>query len=214
MLECTKIEKDGDPDLIDNKLNKILKSHIIGKENLIYGILLTTYEIVDNILEHSMCNDFVRGNRKIDNPGFVSAQYYPKENEIEIGISDLGKGIVDTMASEIEYLVLPRREILLKAFESNATRHKKTMPTRGNGLAKLKAFVLASNGIIRCRTNEFTITFSNAYPLGIINEVSPIIGTHFEIRIGCEINIDTKPIFNARASDYEDSYNIVEDFFS
>ena len=176
--------------------------------------MLTTYEIVDNILEHSMCNDFVKGDRIIDNPGFVSAQYYPKYNEIEIGISDLGKGIVDTMASEAEYLVLPRKDILLKAFESNATRHKKIMPTRGNGLAKLKSFVLASNGIIRCRTNEFTITFSNEYPLGIINEATPVIGTHFEIKIGCEINIDTKPIFNAEADDYEDSYDIVEDFFN
>ncbi|MGA1938998.1 hypothetical protein [Arcobacter sp. YIC-310] len=212
MLECTTIKQDGDPDLIDSKLEKILTSHIHGKKNLVLGVLLTTYEIVDNILEHSMGDDFVISNRSLDIPGYVSAQYYTKNNIVEIGISDMGKGIVDTMSSESEYLLLDRKDILFKAFELNTTRHKKIMPTRGNGLAKLKEFVLASNGSIRCRTNEFIIFFNNDFPEGRIQSVQPVQGTHFEIKIGCKCDIDTKPIFNTDISDYEDNDEL-EDFF-
>lgn len=212
MLECTTIKKDGDPDLIDTKLNKILTTHIHGKKNLVLGILLTTYEIIDNILEHSMGDDFVIEDRSVDIPGYVSAQYYTKYNLVEIGISDMGKGIVDTMSAESEYLVLERKDILLKAFELNTTRHKKLMPTRGNGLAKLKEFVLASNGSIRCRTNEFIIFFNNDFPEGKVQSVNSVPGTHFEIKIGCKFDIDTRPIFNTDISDYEDNDDY-EDFF-
>jgi len=35
--------------------------------------------------------------------------------------------------------------------------------------------------------------------------MNDIIGTHFEIIIGCSHDVDTKPIFNAIHEDYEDS---------
>ena len=106
--------------------------------------------------------------------------------------------------------ILNMIEVLLKAFELNTTRHRKFFPSRGNGLAKLKHFVLLSGGFIRCRTNEFEITFSPLYPNGHIEEVEPIIGTHFEIMIGCYNDIDTNPIFEIDYSDYEDD---LDDFF-
>lgn len=212
MLACTKILSDDDPDLIDRGLKNILDSHIKGKRDLVYGILLTTYEITDNILEHSSNSQFKQSGRIILNPGFVSAQYYPKEDIIEVGISDSGAGIVNTMASA--YPDLSRSDVLLEAFKLNRTRHIKTMPTRGNGLAKLKEFVLSSEGSIRCRTNEFTIVFNKNYPEGTVEEVQPVIGTHFEIIIGCSNDIDIKPIFNACFEDYEDSEeDTLNDFF-
>jgi len=209
LLECTKILDDDDPYEIDIRLKKILEAHIEGKPNLVLGILLTVYEVVDNILEHSTGEAFKQSDRAIKTPAFVSAQYYNnRNNHIEVGISDGGKGIVDTMAEE--YSEFSREEVLLKAFELNTTRHRKFFPSRGNGLAKLKHFVLLSGGSIRCRTNEFEITFSPLYPNGHIEEVEPIIGTHFEIMIGCYSDIDTNPVFEIDYSDYEDD---LDDFF-
>jgi hypothetical protein len=209
LLECTKILDDDDPYEIDIRLKKILEAHIEGKPNLVLGILLTVYEVVDNILEHSTGEAFKQSDRAIKTPAFVSAQYYNnRNNHIEVGISDGGKGIIDTMAEE--YSEFSREEVLLKAFELNTTRHRKFFPSRGNGLAKLKHFVLLSGGSIRCRTNEFEITFSPLYPNGHIEEVEPIIGTHFEIMIGCYNDIDTNPVFEIDYSDYEDD---LDDFF-
>lgn len=205
MLECTIIQEDEDPFKIDGKLKNILNTHILDKENLKLGILLTTYEITDNILEHSTGGAFQQGNRKVSQPGFISAQYYEKYNHIEIGISDMGEGIVNTL--EKAYPELSRIEILENAFKLNTTRHIKLMPTRGNGLAKLKEFVLISKGSIRCRTNEFTIVFNLDHPNGIIETVKPIKGTHFEIIIGCDEDIDTRPIFNAHHEDYDDEFD-------
>jgi len=209
LLECTKVLTDDDPYDIDIKLKQILEAHIEGKPNLVLGILLTVYEVVDNILEHSTGEAFKESNRVIKTPAFVSAQYYNnRNNHIEIGISDWGKGIVDTLAEE--YSELSREEILLKAFELNTTRHRKFFPSRGNGLAKLKHFVLLSGGSIRCRTNEFEIIFSPLYPNGQIEKIEPIIGTHFEIMIGCYNDIDTNPVFEIDYSDYIDE---LDDFF-
>jgi len=209
LLECTKIVDDDDPYEIDMRLKQILEAHIEGKPNLVLGILLTVYEVVDNILEHSTGEAFKESDRVIKTPAFVSAQYYNnRNNHIEVGISDGGKGIVDTLAEE--YGELSREEVLLKAFELNTTRHRKFFPSRGNGLAKLKHFVLLSGGSIRCRTNEFEITFSSLYPNGHIEEVEPIVGTHFEIMIGCYSDIDTNPVFEIDYSDYEDE---LDDFF-
>ncbi|MBD3808120.1 MAG: hypothetical protein IE880_05315 [Epsilonproteobacteria bacterium] len=67
------------------------------------------------------------------------------------------------------------------------------MPSRGNGLAKLKEFVLESKGNLICRTNEFKIHFNQDHPNGIIHtEDFGVVGTHFEINIGCGHDIDTK----------------------
>jgi anti-sigma regulatory factor (Ser/Thr protein kinase) len=209
MLECTKIQKDGDPDFVDGRLKKILESHLGVKKHLILGILLTTYEIVDNILEHSAGGEFSVSSRQIEKPGYVCAQYY-SPNQIEIGISDSGMGIINSM--EDAYPELSRKEILRKAFEINTTRHIKTMPSRGNVLAKLKEFVLESNGEIICRTNEYKITFNDKYENGIIEkEKDDLNGTHFQIIIVCQHDIDTKKIFNAEPSDYED--DAFDDFF-
>jgi len=211
MLECTKVAKNNDPDFIDERLKKILKAHLGTKEHLILGILLTTYEIVDNILEHSKGGAFQLGDRLLDVPGFVCAQYYGGNKDmIQIGISDSGIGIVESMKDA--YMDLTRRDILKKAFELNTTRHIKIMPSRGNGLAKLKEFVLESHGDLICRTNEFRIHFNLANPNGIIHKENyTVIGTHFEINIGCGHDIDTKKIFNTEPSDYES--DDFEDFF-
>ncbi|WP_294966800.1 hypothetical protein [Sulfurimonas sp.] len=210
MMEAKEIFKDGDPDFIDDRLKIILKSHIKNKENLILGILLTTYEVTDNILEHSNGGEFIESERSIDMPGFICAQYYGgSQNQIEIGISDSGIGIVNSLKNE--YPDLSRKDVLKKAFELNTSRHKQIMPSRGNGLAKLKEFVLSSEGSIVCRTNEFKITFNKSYPHGRIKLENEIIGTHFEIIICCKKDIDTKPIFNAIHEDYEDES--LDDFF-
>jgi len=211
LLECNKIISDDDPHFIDEKLKTILESHLQNKQNLILGILLTTFEVTDNILEHSAGGNFKESDRKIPMPGFITAQYYNSyDNHIEIGISDFGKGIVNTLIQE--YSNLSREEVLRKAFALNTSRYKKIMPTRGNGLAKLKEFVLISDGYIKCRTNEFLIIFNNDYPDGYIQKLEPIQGTHFDIKIGCYNNIDTKPIFNADFTDYED--DDFDDFFT
>jgi len=211
LLECTKIISDNDPHFIDNKLKTILEAHLTNKENLILGILLTTFEVTDNILEHSTGGEFKESDRNILIPGFITAQYYNNyDNHIEIGISDFGQGIVNTLIQEYNHL--SREDVLRKAFELNTSRYKKIMPTRGNGLAKLKEFVLISKGYIKCRTNEFLITFDENYPDGNIQILDDIQGTHFDIKIGCYDNIDTKPIFNADFTDYEE--DDFDDFFT
>ena len=210
MMECKKISADGDPDFIDDRLKAILKSHLYDKENLILGILLTTYEVSDNILEHSSGGEFKTTKRSTSLPGFVSAQYYGRqENNIEIGISDSGIGIINSL--EETYPTLDREGVFKKAFELNTSRHRKLMPSRGNGLAKLKEFVLGSKGTIICRSNEFKITFNEIFPNGRIEKQNDIIGTHFKIIIGCQEDIDTKLIFNADYKDYED--DSLDDFF-
>lgn len=208
MLEVTKIQSDSDPSLIDGKLNKILHSHLHDKESLILSILLTTYEMTDNILEHSKGNAFELEERNLENPGFISAQYYTDDNKIQIGISDLGIGIVDSMQNA--YPDLSRQEILQKAFEYNSSRHIASMPKRGNGLAKLVEVVLESQGSVACLTNEFEIRFDKDHKNGIIQRLDrSIVGTHFEINIGCMQNIDSQKIFNAQPDDYDD----LDDFF-
>lgn len=208
MLELTKIQNDNDPSSIDSKLKKILDTHLKSKETLILSILLTTYEITDNILEHSKGTEFESTQRVLDKPGFISAQYYEKDNEIQIGISDLGVGIVESMAKA--YPELSREEILQKAFSLNTSRHIAIMPKRGNGLAKLVEVVLQSRGRLICITNEFQIRFDSGNKDGIISRLdTEVLGTHFEIVIGCLENIDSQKIFNAQPDDYDD----LDDFF-
>lgn len=108
------------------------------------------------------------------------------------------------------YPALSREEILQKAFSLNTSRHIAIMPKRGNGLAKLVEVVLQSRGRLICITNEFQIRFDSGNKDGIISRLdTEVLGTHFEIVIGCLENIDSQKIFNAQSDDYDD----LDDFF-
>jgi len=207
IIEETLISKDDDPFTSEEKLKSLLEKNIEGKPNLILGILIGVNEVVDNILEHSDGGEFKESDRMVNEPGIVSIQYCNETNHLIITIWDFGKGIVETLAKE--YDMLSRKEVLLKAFELNVTRHRKIWDSRGNGLAKLKEFVLKSNGSIFCETNEFEITFSSLHPNGYITDImEEIKGTHFEIKIGCSDEINIYPIFETDT--FEDFFDFEE----
>lgn len=200
----TDIVNDNDTFLSEEKLKSLLEKNIDGKPHLILGILIAVNEVVDNILEHSDGGKFKEFDRVVSEAGTVSIEYCKDDSHLIITIWDFGKGVVDTLSKE--YHSFSRKEVLVKAFEPNTTRHRKHFPSRGNGLAKLKEFVLKSNGSIFCETNEFQITFSSMYHNGYAEEVlEKIKGTHFEIKVGCLNEINIYPIFDT---------DIFEDFFN
>ncbi len=175
------ISNDDDPFLSEEKLKILLENNIKDKPNLLLGILIGINEVVDNILEHSEGTAFKEGDRSVSKSGLVSIEYCDVTNHLIVTIWDFGKGIVNTLSKE--YTTLSREELLRKAFELNVTRHRKTSPMRGNGLSKIKEFILKLNGSIVCETNEFAITFSSLCPDGIIEQMNePNNGTHFEIK--------------------------------
>ncbi len=197
------ISKDDDPSLLEDKLKILLEKNMEGKPNLILGILISVNEVVDNILEHSEGGEFKEYNIVIAKAGIVSAQYDEEYNNLVVTIWDFGEGIIDTLSQA--YSNLSPKEVLLKAFELNTTRHKEVFPTRGNGLAKLKEFVLKSNSSISCQVNGFKIQFSASYPEGYINEeIEKRNGTYFTITINCSSEVNIYPIFKT---------DVFEDFF-
>lgn len=203
LIDEINILKDDDPFLVEEKLRILLEKNIEGKPNLILGILIGINEVTDNILEHSDGGIFKEYDRVVKEPGIVSIQYCKEANHIIVTIWDFGKGIIDTLAEE--YNDLSREELLCKAFELNVTRHRRIWASRGNGLAKLKEFVLQSNGSILCQTNEFEIIFNPLHPNGYIRKaIEDIKGTHFEIKIGCSHELNIYPIFET---------DTFEDFF-
>jgi len=206
----TSISNDDDPFLSEDKLKELLEENIEGKPNLLLGILIGINEVVDNILEHSDGEEFKEGDRTVSKAGVVSIEYCDSTNHLMVTIWDFGKGIVNTLSQE--YDTLSREEILCKAFDLNVTRHRKIWDSRGNGLAKIKEFVLKSKGSIICETNEFKITFSPLYPNGYLEKIyEPVDGTHFEIKIGCEYEIDIYPIFDTDV--FEDFFDLEEEAF-
>lgn len=188
------ISKDDDPSLFEEQLKFLLEENLEGKSNLILGILIGINEVVDNILEHSEGGEFKEYDRMVTEAGIVSAQYCNKYDHLVVTIWDFGKGIADTLAEA--YNELSKEEAIRKAFEFNITRHKKIFPSRGNGLAKLKEFILKSNGSIFCQIDGLEITFNSSYPTGYITKpIDDIKGTHFTIKINCSKEINIYPIF-------------------
>jgi len=201
IIDAIDISKDDDPSLVEERLQILLEKNIEGKPNLILGILIGINEVVDNILEHSDGTVFKEYDRTVEKPGVVSIEYCDKSNHLLITIWDFGKGIVDTLAKE--YSELSREEVLYKAFELNVTRHRKIWKSRGNGLAKLKEFVLQSDGSILCETNEFEIIFNPLHPKGYVRKaIEEITGTQFTITIGCSNEINIYSIFATDAFEY------------
>jgi predicted Rdx family selenoprotein len=201
LIDAIDISKDDDPSLVEERLQILLEKNIEGKPNLILGILIGINEVVDNILEHSDGTAFKEYDRSVENPGLVSIEYCNKSSYLHITIWDFGKGIVDTLAKE--YTELSREEVLYKAFELNVTRHRKIWESRGNGLAKLKEFVLKSDGSILCETNEFEIIFNPLHPRGYVKKaIEEIKGTQFTITIGCSNELNIYPIFETDAFEY------------
>ena len=195
IIEDISISKDDHPYLFEEQLKELLEKNIEGKSNLILGVLIGINEVVDNILEHSDGGEFKQYDRVLTEAGTVSAQYYKDTNHLVVTIWDFGKGIIGTLSQE--YDDLSEKEVLQKAFEYNVTRHRKLSPNRGNGLAKLKEFVLESKGSIICQTNGLEITFSPLYSNGYITEsLDKDRGTQFEVKIGCSSEINIYPFFN------------------
>lgn len=208
IIDAIDISKDNDPSLVEERLETLLEKNIEGKPNLILGILIGVNEVVDNILEHSDGTEFKEYDRSVEKPGIVSIEYCDKSNHLLLTIWDFGKGIVDTLAKE--YTELSREEVLYKAFELNVTRHRKIWESRGNGLAKLKEFVLQSDGSILCETNEFEIIFNPLHPKGYVQKaIEKINGTQFTITIGCSNEVNIYPIFEIDA--FEDFFDWDDD---
>jgi anti-sigma regulatory factor (Ser/Thr protein kinase) len=89
-------------------------------------------EVVDNILIHS----------DAALPGVVSAQFFPQKNNIQIGICDMGRGILKSLSES--YHFESHSDAILKALERGVTRN--TEVGQGNGLAGTLEIARANEG--------------------------------------------------------------------
>jgi anti-sigma regulatory factor (Ser/Thr protein kinase) len=123
--------------------------HLPNARAFVPAMEWTVNEIIDNIMVHSATVL----------PGLVSAQYYPEQRRMRIGITDAGLGIRATLAER--YPFMKDFEAIDKAIERGVTRNLEV--GQGNGLAGTVEIaslnrgdlaILSGNGFFRANSSS------------------------------------------------------------
>lgn len=113
-------------------VNRVIKNSCNLETNIYSGISYLISEITDNVIEHSGINR-----------GWLSAQYYPNMEYIDICILDTGVGILQSYRSNGFYQVTNHQEAIENAINGLSTKYGEI--DRGYGLWTSKKIAL--NGL-------------------------------------------------------------------
>lgn len=122
---------------LPTELVKIIKYQWVGiHKDIVSTLDWTIYEIIDNMFNHS--------ESKID--GFVTAQYYPTKNEIDLSFIDCGIGIANRLRQNQQYCEITTPQALELAIQKGVTVNQIT--NAGAGLYYTKRVIEENEGNI------------------------------------------------------------------
>jgi hypothetical protein len=142
-------------------------------------------EVMDNIIIHS----------ETTVPGVVCAQYRPEMKRLEIGICDMGRGILDSLSER--YQLVSHGEALLKALERGVTRDPEV--GQGNGLAGTLEIAKANGGTFQLWSGDASFKVSKEDE-AIVETIPPTPGT------GIFLNLDTTRSVDLKTDTFIGSY--------
>ena len=128
-------------------------------------------EIVDNILIHS----------ETPVPGAVCAQYFPKKRRLDIGICDLGRGIMASLATTRK--LWSHGDAVTLALERGVTRDPEV--GQGNGMAGALEIVRKNGGGLHVWTGDVVYRVEQGKELGF-SRIPSLPGT------GVKFSLDTR----------------------
>lgn len=167
LLEIKKAHTHDDIEEINNSIKKILKNKGF-KGNRLSDIQTFITELGNNVIDHT------------SSPCFISIKNNEQENEIEIAVSDTGKGIYKNLKKVLKEL--SPDEVVRDAIMTTASSLYKDK--RGKGLmdVRQRAFRWSDEAQLHLRTNDsvYQITKGSVNPLYRGNQA---FGTFFQIKI-------------------------------
>jgi len=183
---------------LQDELNMILyQNGAIGRE-VLELLFYCLGEIMDNTLIHSGLES-----------GWVSAQFYPKKEEIMLTICDYGEGIHHSLTSQPEnkYKDITERQALELCIQRGVTNGKGL----GFGLFATSQFILKNSGELLLYSGSHYLTVKDGdYE---IKSGSYWKGTVVSLKINTNIPVDYKSIMPADHTLPDDYQFFIDKFF-
>lgn len=182
-------------DVFSSDLTSRIMPNIESDDNKYRLFQYVIREIIRNVFDHSESETFR-----------YSVQMYPKNNLIEVAISDLGVGLKETVPFDIEDRYLKKttdRDAIHKAMEpgvSNYSNHPyapEDYKNSGYGLTLIRKIVEKCDGKLSIATGESSLTFSNKTNENY--DECNVKGTIIRIKIDSQKleNIDFEEVLNS-----------------
>jgi hypothetical protein len=177
-LEISHITKENANDVVKKIIN-ILEKQMTLSPDLSGCLNFCVWEVVDNISVHA--------NSPIG--GYVVAQYYPKNNLIEIVIVDTGCGIYASLTKNPRYSILSEENIIKNSIKKEHT----SGDGRGNGLYYTVEFIRENEGKFSLFSGNYKICLENG---NVYTEKVPYWkGTLVHMKINSDSSPNMRNIF-------------------
>ncbi len=138
-------------------------------------------EVMDNVHIHS----------ESKTPGVVYAQYYPTKNSLEVGICDMGRGILNSLQEAIPDLGSDH-EAISKALLRGVTRNPEI--GQGNGLAGTLDVARANRGTFYLWSGRTCWRMGSGVEKQAV-DLDPVIGTAIHLRMDVRNPVDLGQTF-------------------
>ncbi len=126
-----------------------------GYEDFISYLKYVLTEVMNNVADHSESSI----------GGYVTAQYYPSRNTVQIAIADAGKGFLNKLALKFGNEVTTELQAINKAVQKEVTGSLPDMygaeKNAGYGLYVISKIVESTGGKLIIISNNTMVTFNN-----------------------------------------------------
>jgi hypothetical protein len=146
LMELTKLTSSAElPDLLDSivseKIISVLRRRLKYQKYDAYDVATAISEICQNTFEHNT-NTY----------SFIAMQVYGNNNFLEIGVSDYGEGIANSLKRNPKYPVTSDVEAISLAVKPRVSEYED--PTRGTGLHHLIEIAYKHDGTAQIRSGS------------------------------------------------------------
>ncbi len=146
LMELTKLTSSAElPDLLDSivseKIISVLRRRLRYQKYDAYDVATAISEIWQNTFEHNT-NTY----------SFIAMQVYGNNNFLEIGVSDYGAGIANSLKRNPKYQVTSDVEAISLAVKPRVSEYED--PTRGTGLHHLLEIAYKHDGTAQIRSGS------------------------------------------------------------
>lgn len=177
---------------LPGEVSRIINDQWEGIDKSIVGSLdWSISEIVDNIFNHS--------GTPID--GFLTAQYYPQKNEIDLIVIDSGIGIAKRLQENPDYAHIENTDALSLAIEQGVTVNPKT--NMGAGLYYSKRIIEENRGNLFLHSKNAHLVINTGGGINV-HRSHNWDGTIIRLVINTDILIDPKNVWDNIPSTVED----------
>jgi hypothetical protein len=137
-------------------------------------------EITDNILIHA----------RSGTSGVRCAQYFPERQRLDVGLCDMGRGIMASLSES--HTVLSHGDAMRKALQRGITRDK--VNCMGNGLASSHDIAKVNGGSFQVWTGDVTYRMVARKAKGFVRHVS-VLGTGLLLSLKTDRPFDLRETF-------------------